>query len=198
MMEFLKKYNIYIFIAIVFLLTIYDFLNWGSLSLVRKLVNLFAALFLLHEIEEKYWPGGFHELMLGKMKLDIDDVDLGISNLYVFIFLMIYLGLAYLFDKIIFFFIMIIALSVFEALIHTVGIKIHKLKKPYTPGLITAWILAIVAIYSIIQLNAFALAAPFEYIIGIVLFIISFLILSSRVYSSVGIDRAEMMKRMRQ
>ena len=69
MIEFLKKYNMHIFIVLIAILTVYDFLNWDSISLVRKLVNLFGILAILHEIEEKYWPGGFFELMLKKMEI---------------------------------------------------------------------------------------------------------------------------------
>lgn len=198
MIEFFKKYNIYIFIAIVGILTIYDFLNWNNLSLVRKLVNLFAVLAILHEIEEKHWPGGFHEIMLKKMKVDINDFDVGRANLIVFIFWLIYLGLGYIFDSLVFFFMMTIVLSLFEAFIHTAGIKIHKLDKPYTPGLVTAWLLAIAAIYSIIKLNAYNLANPLDYLIGTLLFIISFMILMSQVYAGAGINRAEMLKRIRE
>ena len=73
MIGFLKKYNMHIFILIVGILTVYDLLNWNSLSLVRKLVNVFAILGVLHEIEEKYWPGGFMELMLKKLKISMND-----------------------------------------------------------------------------------------------------------------------------
>ena len=198
MIDFLKKYNIHIFIVLVALLTVYDFLNWDSISIVRKLVNLFAVLAILHEIEEKYWPGGFHALMLKKMNVDIKDVDVGKSNLTVFVFWLIYLGLGYIFDNLVFFFIMTIALSIFEAIVHTAGIKIHKLDKPYTPGLVTAWLLAIAAIYSIIQLNKFNLASPLDYLIGTVLFIVSFLILQSQVFKQIGVSRREMIKMMRE
>ena len=197
MMNFLKKYNIYVFIVLIALLTIYDFLNWDSISMVRKLVNLFAILAVLHEIEEKYWPGGFHNLMLKKIKVDINDFDLGSANLIVFIFLLVYIALGYIFDNLVFFFIMAIILSIFEALIHTAGIKIHNLDKPYTPGLVTAWLMAIAAIYSIIQLNKYGLASPFDYLIGVILFIISFLILQSQVFKVIGISRKEAIKRVR-
>ena len=197
MMNFLKKYNIYVFIVLIALLTIYDFLNWDSISMVRKLVNLFAILAVLHEIEEKYWPGGFHNLMLKKIKVDINDFDLGSANLIVFIFLLVYIALGYIFDNLVFFFIMAIILSIFEALIHTAGIKIHNLDKPYTPGLLTAWLMAIAAIYSIIQLNKYGLASPFDYLIGVILFIISFLILQSQVFKVIGISRKEAIKRVR-
>lgn len=197
MMNFLKKYNIYVFIVLIALLTIYDFLNWDSISMVRKLVNLFAILAVLHEIEEKYWPGGFHNLMLKKIKVDINDFDLGSANLIVFIFLLVYIALGYIFDNLVFFFIMAIILSIFEALIHSAGIKIHNLDKPYTPGLVTAWLMAIAAIYSIIQLNKYGLASPFDYLIGVILFIISFLILQSQVFKVIGISRKEAIKRVR-
>lgn len=195
MIEFLKKYNMHIFIVLIAILTVYDFLNWDSISLVRKLVNLFGILAILHEIEEKYWLGGFFELMLKKMEININDVDVGRANLSVFIFWLVYLGLAYIFDNFVFFFMMTIALSIFEAFIHTAGIKIHKLDKPYTPGLVTAWILAIAAIYSIIQLSKFNLASPIDYLIGVILFIISFIILTSRVQAGMGINRKEMIKK---
>lgn len=198
MMNFLKKYNIYVFIVLIALLTIYDFLNWDSISMVRKLVNLFAIFAVLHEIEEKYWPGGFHNLMLKKIKVDINDFDLGSANLIVFIFLLVYIALGYIFDNLVFFFIMAIILSIFEALIHTAGIKIHNLDKPYTPGLLTAWLMAIAAIYSIIQLNKYGLASPFDYLIGVILFIISFLILQSQVFKVIGISRKEAIKRVRE
>ena len=198
MMNFLKKYNIYVFIVLIALLTIYDFLNWDSISMVRKLVNLFAILAVLHEIEEKYWPGGFHNLMLKKIKVDINDFDLGSANLIVFIFLLVYIAMGYIFDNLVFFFIMAIILSIFEALIHTAGIKIHNLDKPYTPGLVTAWLMAISAIYSIIQLNKYGLASPFDYLIGVILFIISFLILQSQVFKVIGISRKEAIKRVRE
>lgn len=198
MMNFLKKYNIYVFIVLIALLTIYDFLNWDSISMVRKLVNLFAILAVLHEIEEKYWPGGFHNLMLKKIKVDINDFDLGSANLIVFIFLLVYIAMGYIFDNLVFFFIMAIILSIFEALIHTAGIKIHNLDKPYTPGLLTAWLMAIAAIYSIIQLNKYGLASPFDYLIGVILFIISFLILQSQVFKVIGISRKEAIKRVRE
>lgn len=198
MMNFLKKYNIYVFIVLIALLTIYDFLNWDSISMVRKLVNLFAIFAVLHEIEEKYWPGGFHNLMLKKIKVDINDFDLGSANLIVFIFLLVYIAMGYIFDNLVFFFIMAIILSIFEALIHSAGIKIHNLDKPYTPGLLTAWLMAIAAIYSIIQLNKYGLASPFDYLIGVILFIISFLILQSQVFKVIGISRKEAIKRVRE
>ncbi len=185
----------HIFIAIVCVLTAYDIANWNGLSIVRKLVNVFAILAILHEIEEKYWPGGFMELMLKKLKVNADDFDGDKAKLYVVIFWLVYIGLGYVFDNILFFFMMTVVLSLFEAFIHTAGIKIHKLDKPYTPGLISAWLLAITAIYSITQLGG--LAGPGDYIIGFILFAVSFIILATRVYGILGLSMGDVIKRIK-
>ena len=198
MIEFIKKYNLQIFILIVAILTIYDLANWNSLSLVRKLVNVFAVLGILHEIEEKYWPGGFMELMLKKLKVNISDFDTETANMNVVIFWLVYIFLGYVFDNMIFFVMMTVVLSLFEAFIHTAGIKIHKLDKAYTPGLVTAWLMAIVAVYAIIQFNSLNMIHPTDYIIGFVLFVITFIMLASRTYSLAGLSMGEVMSRIRE
>lgn len=195
MIEFLKKYNLYVFILIIALLTVYDIANWDGLSTVRKLVNLFGVLAILHEVEEKYWPGGFHELMMKKFNVNISDFDAGRANLAVFIFWIAYLALGYIFDSMVFFFLMTVVLSLFEAFIHTAGIKIHNLDKPYTPGMLTAWMLAVAAIYSIITLNGVAGAA--DYVIAFVLFVLTFMTLTTQVQKSAGITRSEMIEKIR-
>lgn len=197
MIEFLKKYNMHIFILIVAILTIYDLANWNSISLVRKLVNVFAVLGILHEIEEKYWSGGFMELMLKKLKVNISDFDTETAKMNVVIFWLVYIFLGYVFDNMIFFVMMTVVLSLFEAFIHTAGIKIHKLDKPYTPGLVTAWLMAIVAVYAIIQFNSLNMIHPTDYIIGFVLFVITFIMLANRTYALAGLSMSEVMSRIR-
>lgn len=197
MIEFFKKYSLHIFIIIIAILTVHDLLNWNSISIVRKLMNIFAILGILHEIEEKYWPGGFIELMVKKLKVDINDLDIESAKLNVVIFWLVYIFLGYVFDNMVFFIMMAIVLSLFEAVIHTLGIRIHKLDKPYTPGLVTAWLLAITAVYAIIQLNKFNLVHPTDYLIGLILFVVSFMILASQTYALMGLNMSEVMQRIK-
>lgn len=187
-----------IFMLLVGILTIYDLVNWSSLSLVRKIVNVFAVLSVLHEIEEKYWPGGFLDLMLKKLKINIMDFDSQTAKLYVVILWLVYIFLGYVFDNIIFFVMMTVVLSIFEAFIHTVGIKIHKLSKPYTPGLVSAWLMAIVAIYAVIQFNKLNMIHPADYIIGFVLFVITFAMLAYQTFSLTGLNISETMGRIKE
>ena len=57
--------------------------------------------------------------------------------------------------------------------------------------------MAIAAIYSIIHLNKYGLAGPLDYLIGAILFIVSFMILGSQVYKQFGLSIKEVIKRVR-
>ena len=174
-MKFIKEKNTYIFIIAVICFTVVDAIIWKQLSLVRKLVTVFAVLAAAHEIEEKIFPGGFFELMLKKFGLKKEEVDLGRATLAVSIYWMLLLALPYIFDQYAWLLVVAIALSFFEAFIHTAGIVIHHMKKPYTPGLVTAWLLAIVAVIAIVQLNIHSMVSIGEYVVGTMLMIISFI-----------------------
>ena len=191
-MEFIKKYNTHFFILIVIVLTIVDMIYWNQLSITRKLVNIFAIVAALHEIEEKIWPGGFYELMLNKFKIEKEKADLGRATLVVSIYWILLLGIAYVFESYVFILAITITLSIFEAFIHTAGIRIHKLSKPYTPGLVTAWGMAIVGFYSIYVLNALGLANALDYIVGAVLWVLSFICMDAVIISGLGITIPEL------
>ena len=185
-MQFIKRYSTYIFIALVAALAVFGLAFWGKLSLVRKLVTGFAVLGALHEIEEKIWPGGFYDLMMKKFGIDKASVDLDRPGLIVSVYWLILLIPAYLFDSHPVFVAILVALSFFEALIHTAGIKIHKLKKPYTPGLVTAWCMAAFSVAAIILMKDAGLTSAIDYLIGVPLWIISFICLGRTVYSGFG------------
>lgn len=196
-MAFIKKNNTWIFIGIVLLLTLLDLIFWGRLSLVRKLVNLFAIFAALHEIEEKVWPGGFYELMLKKFGMKREEVDLDRGTLGVSVYWIILLGSAYLFDNVPLLLCVPIALFFFEAFIHTAGIKIHHLKKPYTPGLVTAYCLAACAVVAIRAMNAAGLVTGKDYALGAVLWVLSFLCLEAYILTSFGKKPKELFAQVR-
>lgn len=185
-MAFIKKYNTFIFIGIVVVVCCIAAMNWGGLSLVRKLTTVFAVFAALHEIEEKVWPGGFFDLMLKKFKLKKEDVDLGRATLAVSIYWLILLGSAWLFDSHAFPLTVTMTLAFFEAFVHTAGIWIHHLKKPYTPGLVTAWCMAIIAAFAVRALNGAGIASGKDYLLGAVSWVISFICLFVTIYSGFG------------
>ena len=90
-----------------------------------------------------------------------------------------------------------IALSFFEAFIHTAGIAIHRMKKPYTPGLITAWLMAAASVYTIYYLEANGLAATSDYILGVVLMFGSFILMDIAILRSIGVNPKEIAANMK-
>lgn len=196
-MSWIKKNNTYLFIAAVVCLTAVDLVLWDSLSVVRKLVTGFALLAAAHEIEEKIWPGGFFELMLGKFGMKKEEVDLGRATSAVSVYWIILLALPYIFDSHPWLLAMTIALSFFEAFIHTAGIFLHHMKKPYTPGLVTAWFLAALSVTAIILLKKYAPVSGGGYAAGAALMAAGFICLDVFIISGLGKKPAELIKTMR-
>ena len=174
-MKWFKKNNTYIFIAGVIYLTMIGIALWKQRSLIRKLVTAFAVLAAAHEIEEKIWPGGFFDLMLNKFGMKKEEVDLGRATSAVSVYWVLILALPFIFDTHPWLLVITIALSFFEAFVHTAGIAIHHMKKPYTPGLVTAWLLAALAVISMVLLNRDHLVSAGGYAVGTLLMIVSFL-----------------------
>jgi hypothetical protein len=196
-MAFVKKYNTYVFIALVAVLVIADVIVWNSLSLTRKLITAFAVAAAMHEIEEKVWPGGFYELMLKKFGMKKEEVDIDRGTLVVSIYWIVILGAAYIFDSQVFLLAIIITLSFFEAFIHTVGIKIHRLTKPYTPGLVTAWCMAAVGVVAVITLNRTGMAAAKDYVLGAVFWLLSFVCMDIVIISGFGKSFSDLINSVR-
>ena len=141
MKRFIFKYHLEIFTAIVLVFTVVDLILFSAISTNRKLINLFMILGILHEWEEKRFPGGFHQLMGKKFGWDLDKADFDKAGVCVVSYWLTITIIPYIFDDIICLLIISIALSVLEAFVHTMGIFLHKMKKPYTPGLVSAWLM---------------------------------------------------------
>ena len=86
-----------------------------------------------------------------------------------------------------------ITFSFFEAFIHPVGIKIHRLTKPYTPGLVTAWCMAAVGVVAVITLNRTGMAAAKDYVLGAVFWLLSFVCMDIVIIAGFGKSPAEIL-----
>ena len=65
-------------------------------------------------------------------------------------------------------------LGLFETFIHIIGIKLHKIEKPYTPGLITAMCLGLTSIISLLNLSNNNLLQSWDYVWGILIMFLCF------------------------
>ncbi len=190
------KYNLEIMSGIFAVITAIAVINWNDLSLLRQMTVLFMILYTLHEWEESRFPGGFYRIFFSKCTID-PTVSEEQMHLPVAVYLMIILLTPFIFENIVVVALVPLILALFEGFIHTAGIVIHQLKKPYSPGMITAWIMFGYAIIMIHRLNTeFALEA-FDWILGVALTIISFVIMEIRFMKGVDITIKEFQTNMK-
>lgn len=196
MKHILQKYSLETFSFIILIILLIRFLFYPDLSAEHRILSAFMILAILHEFEEKRTPGGFFELMAKKFGLPAEQQLFEKAGLCVIVYLSVIFIAASLYPKPAL--ILVPAyLGLFEAFIHTAGIWIHKLSKPYTPGLVTAWIMAAVSVYTIRYLAATYSIGAVTYILGLILFILSFVALASSVWRSFGIGISDIRKRLR-
>lgn len=196
MKQTIQKYSLETFSFIVLIILLIRFLFYPNLPAEHRILSAFMILAILHEFEEKRTPGGFFELMAKKFGLPAEQQLFEKAGLCVIIYLSVIFIAASFYPKPVLILVPVY-LGLFEAFIHTAGIWIHRLKKPYTPGLVTAWIMAAVSVYTIRYMAATYSIGAATYILGLVLFILSFVALASSVWRSFGIGISDIRKRLR-
>lgn len=108
-------------------------------------------------------------------------------HLPVAIYILIMLLVPFALQNITFLILIPLGLGIFEGVIHVAGIKIHKLKKPYTPGMITGIIMFVYSIFVITQINNAGGLLVWQWILGFVLALIGFVIMEQFFLKTVGL-----------
>lgn len=188
MKKWITKYSLEIFSTTVLLFVSVVMLFFPDISYIRKLVLCFSVLAVLHEFEEKRSPGGFYELMAKKFGIATEKANFDLAGFFVICYWTVLIVLAFVFDEIEIFLVMSIALGIFEAFVHTAGIWIHKMKKPYTPGLASALPMAALSVYSITYLNTNTDISGTDYLLGTLMMIASFAVLGRGTMYAAGMS----------
>lgn len=195
-MNKLIKYNLEIMTGIFAVVLAASLSQWTELSMLRRMIVVFMVLYTLHEWEESKYPGGFYRIFFSKCTID-PTVSEERMHLPVAIYLLVILLVPFMFDKIVILAMVPLLLALFEGFIHTAGIIIHQLKKPYSPGMITAWMMFAYAVIMIGKLNDQMLLGATDWILGIVLTAVSFFIMENFFMKGVGITIKEFQTNMR-
>ena len=190
------KYHLEIFTALVFLFTSVNAVMFHSICDGQKMLNLFLLLGVVHEWEEKRFPGGFYDLMGKKFGLTFTQDTLDKAGWIVICYWLVVTIIPFIFDGITFLLLIPVMLNFFEAFVHTMGIVIHRTKKPYTPGMLSAWIMAAASVISILGLEARGTVMTWEYVLGAFLMFVLFLLMDVGIFKVAGIRPAEMMQQM--
>ena len=186
MKKFLIKYNLEIMTIFLISIVVFNILNWSSISFLIKILTGYIILFILHEWEESRFSGGFYELFFSGFNIETKGKEATL-HLPVAIYILIIMILPLIFKNLELLVLVPLILALLEGFIHNAGIFSFKKKKPYTPGLISADIMFIFSIWSIIQLNIQNVFATYEWIIGILLTIIGFIIMETFFLKTVGL-----------
>lgn len=197
MKQKILDHSLEIFCAVIIVLTLVRILFFETLPLVRNLINGYALIAVLHEFEEKRLPGGFYEMMGGLFKIPVERMNLGLSGSFVMLFWVIVLTISFVFDHVIVFFIMLIVLGFIETFAHTAAAIVTKHKPFYSPGMASAWLMGIMSVYSIFKINQAHLATGWDYLIGTILMLISFVILQRATLLSSGMSYPELLANAR-
>ena len=144
-MRMLKKYNLEIMTAVFFGMITICAVFGNQLGLIQRIMLGYMFLFTLHEWEETRFPGGFADLMVKFFGVKANPDKIAAAHIPVAVLLLVITFVPF-FTQLPMLALVPVYLGLFETLIHLVGIKLHKMDKPYTPGMVTGIMLGITSV----------------------------------------------------
>lgn len=192
-----NKCSLYCLTAYALALLVIGMVMWDSLAIIQKIIIMATCIVTLHEWEEQRFPGGFFELMSRIWQLDLSNIDLHDMYAKPDIYIFAITCLALIFPNALFLSCAVLLLGVFEGFIHIMGIKLAKLERPYTPGMITGEFFAVFSICCIIFLIESGITVLMDWIFGFIWLFLSFLIMEFFVWRTAGISPKEFSSKVR-
>ncbi len=196
MKNFIKNYALEIYTLISLALLLAGGLM-DNLSVIQKFVLVYTLLFILHEWEEARYPGGFADLISKMIRAHIPEIEKRGSRIYAGILLLLFTYVPFFLDDCVIFVLATASLGIFEGIVHALGIRLFRCKRPYTPGMVTAELELIVSIALIVYLNNHNLASGVDYAIGAVIMIASYIMLQKCMTLIAGVKYSEIPKRVK-
>lgn len=184
----MKHYALEIYTVVAMLLIALVAMFAGELTVIQQFAVWVSFLCILHEWEEGRYPGGFLNLIQANvLQRELDEETKRGSRLVTAVFIFAMTIVPYFFgDRIPMFVVASASFCIFEGIIHVVGIKIFSLKKPYTPGLVTAEIELVSGVCMIVWLAANHIGAWYDYTFGPFVFLACFVCMQRTLMSMVG------------
>ena len=192
--KFMKHYALEIYSVISMLLITLVAMFMDNLTVIQQASVWVAFLCILHEWEEGRYPGGFLDLIQKHvLQMEIDkETKLG-SRLITAVFIFTITIVPFFFGgRIPMFPVAMATFCIFEGCIHVAGIKIFKLGKPYTPGLVTAEIELVSGIALIVYMAVNHLGAWYDYAFGPFVFIAGFAMMQRSLMAMIGLRYKDM------
>lgn len=192
-MKFIKYYSLEIYTVISMALIVVAALM-EHLSFMQKLIVIDAFLFILHEWEEGHYPGGFADMVSSLIQKDVDNDTKRASRLPAGIFLLVLTVIPFIFSGKTVIIVALATFGIIEGVVHTVGIRLFRTKRFYTPGMATAWLEFVVSIIMIVYIGVNHLGHWYDFILGPIIMIAIFACLQKTMTLLVGINYSDMPK----
>ena len=193
MRRLLIKYNLEILTTLMFTFVAMVAIFNTAPSLTQKMLVAYVFLFTLHEWEENRFPGGFVNIMEGMIGKKFSEDAKELSHIPVIILLLLIHIIPYFLDSVVFLTLIPVFLGVFEGLVHTMGVKLSKSKKFYTPGMGTAYMMLALSVFNIYYLITNKMITGKDCLLGIVCMFVSFAVMQNRVLAINGISYKDML-----
>ena len=194
--KFIKHYALEIYTVISLGLLLAGALM-DNLSVIQKFVMVFNLLFVLHEWEEGHYPGGFIDLVSGMTGQVVPVETNRASRIPAGILLIAFTFVPFFWDNCVIFILVTATLGIFEGIVHMMGIRIFRLPKFYSPGMVTAELELLVSVVLIVWLEQNDLASATDYIWGVVIMFACFIAMQRTLAWMVGMKYSELPKRLR-
>ena len=193
MRRLLIKYNLEILTTLMFTFVAMVAIFNTAPSLTQEMLVAYVFLFTLHEWEENRFPGGFVNIMEGMIGKKFSEDAKELSHIPVIILLLLIHIIPYFLDSVVFLTLIPVFLGVFEGLVHTMGVKLSKSKKFYTPGMGTAYMMLALSVFNIYYLITNKMITGKDCLLGIVCMFVSFAVMQNRVLAINGISYKDML-----
>lgn len=193
----MKKYVLEILTFIMFAAVTACAVFFRELNMIQRFMLGYIFLFTLHEWEESRFPGGFTELMIKFFGVKVTQEQENLSHIPVAV-LLIVITFVPLFTGSALCALVSVYLGIFEAFVHVLGIKLHKLTKPYTPGMFTALCQCVLSVTVLVIFAKEQLLSGGEYALGVLMFFICFAVMQRTVIGIYRMGYKDIIRNMRQ
>jgi len=185
-MKIILKYNLEFLSFIMLIMIGFSLIFIPELTLIQKYLLGYMFLYTLHEWEENRFPGGFSKLMAKSFGLELSKKKEELSHIPVAVLLLVITFVPFFIPNPIIVLIPVY-LGIFEAVVHVAGIKLHKMSKPYTPGMVTAIALLVLSVCALVSFTKYNLINGIDYVLGVLCMFICFAAMQRTVIAIFGL-----------
>lgn len=193
MIKFIKHYALEIYTVLAMIFIVYTAML-EELSFIQKLVVIDAFLFILHEWEEGHYPGGFINLISNLIGIEPSEETKRASRIPAGILLLLLSIVPFVFDDVPLVTMAVATFGIIEGFVHTMGIRLFRMKRFYTPGMATAWLELVISGLMIAYLVTNHLGRWYDYVFGPIIMFLCFGTLQKTMTLMVGINYSDVPK----